>query len=138
MRILMQLLESLFSPDRRRGATQEVDPHVWLRALIVLLIVVLSGPEIFAAADLIALLDLMGTMLFLFAFAAGLRALGPVALSWLRRLFVPAEWAALLKARKCPAFVAQGLMFIGANALLLTLLCLLSIVSAVEMVKSVA
>ena len=134
----MQLLESLFSPDRRRGGTQDADPHVWLRALIILLIVVFSGPEIFAAADLIALLDLMGTMLFLLAFAAGLRALAPVVLSWLRRLFLPGEWAALLKVRKCPTFVAQGLMFIGANALLLTLLCLLSIVSAVEMVKGVA
>lgn len=136
--MLIQLIESIFWPERRRAAAPEVDPHLWLRALLVLMIVVLCGPEVFAAADLVALLDLMGTVLFLTAFAAGFMALGPIVLSWLRRLFLPAEWAALLKARDCPAFVAKGVMFIGANAFLLTLVCLLSIVSAMEMVKGVA
>ncbi len=133
----MQLLRSLFWRGRGLKSAPDADPHVWLRALLVLLIVVFCGPEVFAAADLIALLDLMGTMLFLFAFAAGLGALGPVMLSWLRRLFLPAEWAALLKARDCTAFIAQGVMFVAANALLFTLLCLLSIVCAVETVKGV-
>lgn len=130
----MRILIQLFRPQ----SGKDVDPHVWLRALIVLMIVVFSGPEIFAAADLIALLDLMGTMLFLTAFAFGLRALAPIVLSWLHRLILPAEWMALLKARNCPAFMAQGVMFIGANALLFTVLCMVSIVWAVEMAKGVA
>jgi hypothetical protein len=118
MRLLLQLF--------RRGRTPDVDPHVYLRLLIVLLIVVFCGPEVFAAADLIALLDLMGTILFLTAFAVGFRALGPAVVTCVQRIFLPADWTALIKMRGYPSFVAHGLILVGANILFLSLVCLIT------------
>ena len=135
MRILLQLLAEWLWPAHPRAHTPSGDPKAYLRPLIVLVIVLLCGPEVFAAADLVALLDLLGVGLFMTAFAAGYRALGLAALVRVQRIFFPAEWTVFLKVRSQPSIVAHGLQLIGVNALTIALFCLLPLLRVLEVVR---
>lgn len=131
MRIIFDLLRSL----RPGGNGQRPDPHVWLRIFIVLFIVLFCGPEVFLAADMIALLDLLGAVLFITAFSYGYKAVGLAALEWVRRIFFPGDWAALVKARGRPTVAAHGIMLVGANALWISTFCLVALRFAFELVR---
>jgi hypothetical protein len=137
MRNLLQSLADWLWPVHPRAHPPGVDPHVYLRPLIVLFIVLLCGPEVFAAADLVAMLDLLGAVLFLTAFGAGARALGLAALARMKSILVPTEWGVLLKARTRPSIVAHGLLLIGVNALIFSVNCLVATVCVFEVVKEV-
>lgn len=137
MRKLLQSLADYLWPVHPRAPAPGVDSDAYLRPLIVLIVVLLCGPEVFAAADLVALLDLLGAGLFLTAFAAGTRALGLAVLAWMQRILFPAEWAVLLEARRHPSIVAHGLLLIGANALHISLYCLIALVAVLEVVTEV-
>jgi hypothetical protein len=128
MRSLLQLLAACLWPERSNAPASGVDPHAYLRPLIVLAIILFCGPEVFAAADLVALLDLLGVGLFLTAFAAGFQALGILALTRMQRILFPAEWTVFLKARRHPSIVAHGLMLIGVNVLSISVCCLVAII----------
>src|SRR6187549_919908 len=104
MRSLIQLVWPS-NPRDPRGP----DPHAYLRPLIVLIIVVGCGPEVFAAADLIALLDLLGVMLFMTAFNAGVMTLAESALGRARRILFPPDWTILITARGHRSVMTHGL-----------------------------
>lgn len=103
----------------------------------MLLIVVGCGPEVFAAADLIALLDLLGVMLFMTAFQAGFMTLAESALHRLRRIFFPPDWTALITARRHRSVVTHGLMLVGANVLMTLMYLLIAAIGTVQFVKFV-
>ncbi|HYJ39621.1 MAG TPA: hypothetical protein VEW08_02455 [Steroidobacteraceae bacterium] len=134
MRSLLQLLAICLCPERTKAPAQGLDPHAYLRPLIVLVIVVLCGPEVFAAADLVALLDLLGAGLFLTAFAAGFQALGVLALTRMQQILFPAEWTVFLKAHRHPSIMAHGLMLIGVNVLSISVCCLVASIWVYEVV----
>ncbi len=131
MRTLIQLLW----PTKSRVPGQPPDPHAYLRPLIVLAIVMACGPEIFAAADLIALLDLLGVMLFLTAFNAGFMTLSLTVVDRIKRIFLPVEWTALIARRSHPSIVTHGLVLVGTNALATLMYLLIASVGTVQMVK---
>ena len=131
MRTLIQLLW----PSNSSTPGQRPDPHAWLRPLIVLLIVVAAGPEVFAAADMIALLDLLGVMLFLTAFNAGFTVLARAALDRARRILFPVDWTALIKGRSHPSAVTHGLVLVGTNVLMTVMHLLIAVIGTVQMVK---
>src|SRR3954468_3884008 len=110
------------------------DPDVYLRPLIVLAIVAFAGPEVFAAADMVALLDLLGAMLFLTALSVGFRAIALVVLTALRRIFFPAEWTALIRTRAYRPTV-HGLRLVGANLLLLLLVSFVATLRILEIAR---
>ena len=130
MRSLLQLLCPA-SPRDPGGP----DPHAYLRPLIVLLIVAGCGPEFFAAADLIALLDLLGVMLFMTAFQAGLMTLAQSALGKARRIFFPPAWTALIIAGNHRSAVMHGLVLVGANVLMTSMYLLIAVIGTVQLVK---
>jgi len=132
MRSLLQLLWPANPRDPRRP-----DPYAYLRPLIVLLILVGCGPEVFAAADLIALLDLLGVMLFLSAFNAGLMTLGRSALDRARRIFFPPDWTALITARGHRSAMTHGLVLVGGNVLLTLMYLLIAVIGTIQLVKFV-
>jgi hypothetical protein len=101
------------------------------------MIVLAYGPEVFAAADLVWLVDFFGAMLFLTVFAMAYRALGLAALAGIRRALFPPEWAVLIKVRRHPSIVAHGLLLIGFNALRVSLLSLVALVGVLEVVRVV-
>lgn len=132
MRSLLQLLWPA-NPRDPRGP----DPLDYLRPLIVLLIVVGCGPEVFAAADLIALLDLLGVMLFMTAFNAGFMALAQSVLGRARRILFPPDWTALIAGRNHRTAVTHGLVLVGANVLMTLTYLLIALIGTVQVVKFV-
>jgi len=132
MRSLLQLLWPT-NPRDPRGP----DPHAYLRPLIVLLIVAGCGPEVFAAADLIALLDLLGVMLFMTAFQAGFMTFAQSALDRVRRIFLPPDWTALITGRSHRSAVTHGLVLVGGNVLMTVMYLLIAVIGTVQLVKLV-
>jgi len=132
MRSLLQLLWPA-NPRDPRGP----DPHAYLRPLLVLVIVAGCGPEIFAAADLIALLDLLGVVLFMTAFQAGLMTLAQSALGRARRIFFPPDWTALITVVNHRSAVTHGLVLVGANVLMTLMYLLIAVIGTVQLVKFV-
>ena len=136
MRVLLQLLADWIWPFRRRAGVR-VEPADYLRPLIVLVIVLWCGPEVFAAADLVALLDLLGVMLFITAFEAGFRTLGGAMLARIRAIFVPPDWAILVDPGGHRKAVAHGLVLIGLNVLNVSIYCLLCVIGIVHVATQV-
>ena len=87
--MLARALIDLLFGARRRAYSTPWTPDDFLKPLVVLLIVVWCGPEVFAVIELTTLLELLGATLFLFAFAASFKLLALSALSWLGRVLLP-------------------------------------------------
>ncbi len=136
MRNILQVLAALLWPVRPQGSGQ--DPKAIWRPLIVLAIVLYCGPEVFAAADLILLLDILGVTLFLTAFNAGFRTMLLTALARVQSILFPADWAGLIRSRNPPTVVTHGLVLVGFNALFTVMPCLIAMVAIVEVVRAVA
>lgn len=87
-----------------------------LKPLVVVLIVVVCGPEVFALIELTTLLELLGATLFLFAFATSFKMLAYSMLRWLGRALLPPEYAALIRTRAWPSavvhFLRNGVMWL--------------------------
>ena len=137
VRSLLQLLSDCLWPVHPKAPGRRVDPDVYLRPLIVLVIVVLCGPEVFAAVDLVLLLDLFGVALFLTAFMVGYRALGLAALTCVQRILFPDEWTVFVKMRRHPSTMAHGVFLIGINALRVSVVCAVALVGVVEVARQV-
>lgn len=135
MRNFLQSLADYLWPVRPNVAAPRLDPNDCLRFLIVAAIVLLSGPEVFLAADMIAVLDLLGVVLFMTAFAVGYRMFGITILTSTKRILFPAEWTVLVKMRNYPSLVAYGLMRIVKNALPILVVSLCVIVNVFKFAK---
>ena len=134
MRNLLQSLVDYLLPVRPNVNGQRINPNDCLRFLIVTAIVVLNGPEVFLAADMVALLDILGVVLFMTAFAVGYRMIRVAALTSMQKFLFPSEWAVLIKLRQ-PSLVAYGMMRIGINALLILAVCLGVVLNTAEVAK---
>lgn len=137
MRNLLQSLADALWPVGPKATAARADLDVYLRPIILLLIVVLCGPELFAAADLVSLLDLFGVVLFLTAFAVGYQVVGLTVLAQMRRILVPAELAVTIESRAHPMGVLHGLLLLSANDLRFSLSCLIAVVGAFLALRTV-
>jgi hypothetical protein len=90
-----------------------------LKPFVVLLIVLLAGPEVFAVVELTTLLELVGATLFLFAFCTAFQMLGLSMLDAVRRLLLPAEFLAMIRVRGRPDVVTVGVCLLAVNAVVL-------------------
>jgi hypothetical protein len=138
VRTLLQPLADCLWPVRDKVNASGVDPDVYLRPLVVLLIVLACGPEVFVAADLVWLVDFLGAVVFLTVFAMEYRALCFAALTRVHRVLLPPEWTVLVRVRRHPSIAAHGLMLIGMNALHVSLLSLVALVGVLEVARQVA
>jgi hypothetical protein len=84
----------------------------YLKPLVVLLIVLACGPEVFALIELTTLLELLGATLFLFAFFTSFKLLALSMLDWLGRVLLPREYRELMRA-------GLGAMLVGLRLALL-------------------
>lgn len=91
----------------------------FLKPFVILLIVLLAGPEVFAAIELTTLLELVGATLFLLAFSAAFKLLGLSILDSIRRVFLPSEFLAMIRMRGRPDVVTVGLCLVAVNACIL-------------------
>lgn len=133
MRTLRQSVAEFLWPLRAIPRTGHVPRDVYLRPLVLLVIVLLVGPEIVAVVELTTLLDLLGATMFLFAFAVAYKMLGLAVLKWLIDLLVPGECVTLMKTR-APSAIAVGVGLVAVNGLLLFLVCFLPFVWFHELV----
>jgi len=122
MRVLLQLLSALFRRPGLGSNARSEPLDTYLKPLILVLIALLVGPDLFALVELTTLLEVLGAAMFILAFAASGRLLLTTALGRARRLLLPAEYAWLLKIRGQPSAIVFGTMFAARNALLLALL----------------
>jgi hypothetical protein len=93
-----------------------------LRPLLILVIVLVAGPDIFALTELTTLLELLGATLFVLAYLSGFKLLGVSLLSGLRGLFLPREYLMLIGISGRPAAIAWGVVFLSAHCLILVLM----------------
>jgi len=96
----------------------------YLKPLVVVLIVLACGPELFAVIELTTLLELLGATLFLFAFATSFKLLAFSMLDCLRKALLPREYTTLVGMRAWPSAAAAGLFFLLVNGLAWFVLCL--------------
>ena len=137
MRNALQSFVDYFWPVRRNVNASGLSTYDYLRLLIVLAIVLLSGPEVFLAADMVAVLDLLGVALFLTAFAMGYRILGVAILTHIQRVLFPAEWISLIKTPNHPSLVTYGLLRVGMYVLLVTAVSLSVVLGALEVMRQI-
>ncbi len=100
----------------------------YLKPLVVVLIVLACGPEVFAVIELTTLLELLGATLFLFAFSTSFKLLALSMLDWLGKALLPLESRPLINTRAGPGAVLLGLRLICSNVLTLLILCLIPFV----------
>lgn len=122
MQSLLKAIADCLWPERSipRTGMQRLD--VYLKPFVVLMIVLLVGPEVVAVVELTTLLDLLGATMFLFAFAVAYKMLGVTLLKRIAEVLVPGESVALIKAR-APSAALLGLALVARNGLLLFLVC---------------
>ncbi len=96
----------------------------YLKPLVVVLIILACGPEVFAVIELTTLLELLGATLFLFAFSLSFKLLALSMLDWLGRALLPLESRALINTRAGPGAVLLGLRLVVSNVGVLVVLCL--------------
>ena len=94
----------------------------YLKPLVVLLIVLACGPEVFAVIELTTLLELLGATLFLFAFSTSFKLLALSMLDWLGRALLPLEYRVLMRAGRGARLV--GLRLTLLNVFVWFILCL--------------
>jgi hypothetical protein len=136
MRNFMQLLAESLWPTRPKSPANGFSWYAFLRPFIILVIVLLVGPDLFAYVELSTLLELLGSTLFLVAFAVGYRMLGVAVLKWLHRLLVPAECSVLIGSRR-PFGALFGLVCVAANCAVLLGICVLSYVDVSALLRLV-
>lgn len=115
---LLSLSEALKSLQGGFTGSREQNDAL-LRPFLILVIVLLAGPDVFAVTELTTLLDLLGATLFLLAYVSGFKLLGISAIDGLRTLFVPREYSMLVGMRGQPFAIAWGVLFLAAHGLIL-------------------
>jgi len=105
-------------PNARRVTTDAI-----LRPFVLLIIVLLVGPDLFAFVELSTLLELLGATLFVLAFAVGFEMLGVAVLARLKALFVPLECSMIMEMRGGPVAVGFAFLFVAGRGLVLASLC---------------
>jgi hypothetical protein len=119
MRAILKLMVESLWPSPSSEPASRTSREVGLRLVIILMIALLAGPDVFAAMELTTLLELLGATLFLLTFAVGFRVLGRAAFDSLREFLLPAEYVSLVKMRWEPSAWIHGASFICRRGLLL-------------------
>ncbi len=119
---LKALIDSLFGV-RWESYRTRLTPDDFLKPLVVLLIVLWCGPEVFAVMELTTLLELLGATLFLVAFTTSFKLLALSILDWMGRAFLPIEYRALIRMSAGPGAVLIGLRLVVFNTVVLFVAC---------------
>jgi hypothetical protein len=138
LRALLQLIAESFWPVRSGAPTNRTSQDAYLKPLVILVIALLAGPELFAAAELTTILELVGATMFLLAFAIGFELLALAALEWLRRLLLPVDCVILIKVHGKPSAAIHGAFLAYRNGLSLLFLCFMPYAWVCELIRFVS
>jgi hypothetical protein len=142
MRNLSRLLAESLQWPRRSFVNGPTRNDALLKPLVIVVIVLVVGPDFFALVELTTLLELMGATLFVIAFALGFQLLAVGALQRLRRLLLPPEYLMLIGIRGRPVAVLCGVSFVAGHIFILAMIglssCLLSYAGALQLMRLAA
>lgn len=96
----------------------QIPPH-WLPAIRLLLLFAIfasAGPEIFVALEMAALLELLGTALFLAVFGSALKLLARDVAGWLLDFLVPPPLVGLYRHGGGPLTKANVVVYLSGRA----------------------
>ena len=116
MRHQWQALLELIWPSRYDPIASHERRIALLQASIAIAIALAAGPEIVAAMEMTALLELLGAILFLTAMAAGARLLALNIWSAICNILFPAPPARFLRSDASIPAKALALIYVTANA----------------------
>lgn len=119
MRMCLRKLSDFLQP--RAFSIGHIRSDAMLKPLVLMVIIIVAGPDLFAFAELTTLLELLGATLFVIAFAVGFQMLGLALLERLRGVLVPLEYSMLVQARSRPFTVMFGVLYVARHCLLLGL-----------------
>ncbi|HEY4211791.1 MAG TPA: hypothetical protein VGM84_09950 [Steroidobacteraceae bacterium] len=134
MRTLLTFIVQWLWPARPAAPRGGPSADRYLKVLIVLLIALACGPDLYVAMEFTTLLEVLGATLFLLSFAVGFQVLGLAAWDCLRRLLLPVEHVALVQIRGKPLARMHGASLICRNGLYLYCLGFLAYVWVRELV----
>ena len=134
MHSLLQQLADLVWPAQPGSRASSAPLDVYLKPFVILVIVVLVGPDLFALVELSTLLDLLGATMFVFAFAVAFRLLVIGWLKSLHRVLVPLEYSWLVELRGRPSAVIFGVLFSSRMGIVLVTLGFASYVGIAELI----
>jgi len=116
MRHQWQALLELLWPSRVDPTASHDRRIALLQASIAIAIALAAGPEIFAAMEMTALLELLGATLFLTAFAAGAKLVALSLWSAFCRIALPAPLLAVVRSDASTSAKALALVYVTAHA----------------------
>lgn len=135
MRNFLQQLGELLWPVHRGSHTRGASLDTFLKPFVIVVIVILVGPDVFALVELSTLLDLLGATMFLFAFAVAFRLLAITGLESLLRALVPREYSWLMALRRRPSAVVFGVLLSARIAIVLVTSGFVSYVYIAELLR---
>jgi hypothetical protein len=110
------LLEFIW-PSRNDPAANHERRAAVLRVCIAMAIALAAGPEIFAAMEMTALLDLLGAVLFLTAMSAGAKLMALSIWSAICKIALPAPQLAVLRSDASTPTKALALVYVAAHVI---------------------
>jgi hypothetical protein len=116
MRHHWQALLDLIWPSRYDPVATRERRIALLQAALVVAIALAAGPEVFAAMEMTAVLELLGAILFLTAMAAGARLVALTIWRTICRIALPAPQAALMQSNASTPAKAAALAYIAVHA----------------------
>ena len=111
-----QAFLELLWPSRFDPTASQSRRIALLQAGIAIAIALTAGPEIFAAMEMTALLELLGAILFLTAFAAGAKLLASSIWSAIYRIAFPAPQVAVVRSDASMPAKALALIYVTGHA----------------------
>ena len=111
-----QALLELLWPSRYDPVASRRRRIALLQAGIAVAIALAAGPEIYAAMEMTALLEVLGAILFLTAFAAGARLLAMRIRGALCRVLLPAPQVFFLRSNASTPAKALALIYVTTHA----------------------
>ena len=116
MRNQWQAVRELFWPSRFDPTASQGRRTALLQAGIAIAIALAAGPEVFAAMEMTALLELLGATLFLTAFAAGVKLVALRMWRALCRISLPAPQLAIVRSDASSPAKVLALAYVTAHA----------------------
>jgi|SRR5215510_9148656 len=116
MRSQWQYFLELIWPSRYDPSTSHKHRIALLEVLLAVAIAVAAGPEIFAAVEMTALMELLGGVLFLTAMGAGARLVALDIWSAIYNLLFPVPFSAIVRRDASMPLRAVGYMYVATIA----------------------
>ena len=121
MAVFLRLIAEWLWPSVRLPTRER-----YLKLLLIAIIGMWAGPDIFAFMEMTTVLEILGTTIFLLTFAVGFRALGLALFERLRDYLMPVEYWLLLTLDRRLSAKTGAILLIGRRAMPVACFCIVA------------